>query len=192
MIYFLADTHFNHRLVKSYRINNFEFILLNNIFKKLSDKDILYHLGDFAFNFENRNVLEIWKSIPAYKILIYGNHDLMLRDRTVLEEFFDEIKEFYDSLEYEGYRFLLTHYPAKDKRRKRHRDKEERVRKLFYEGNYHILVHGHIHGAHIGNKCACYEEYRILCMNVNIEYINYEPISIVEVLSKLRGKLPPI
>ncbi len=191
MIYLLSDTHFYHQLVKSYREPNFEQKLLKNIFDRVREGDILYHLGDFARHLEDppgQGLLEMWKIIPAKKVLILGNHDLELEEEEFIfmEDYFDEIIEFYRTIEYEMkgriYRILLTHYPASDPLTKKHRDKERKVRELFFEGKHDLLIHGHVHGAHIGNTCACHKDFRIPCLNVNVEYIDYRPISMEEAI----------
>ena len=194
MIYLLADTHFYHKLVKSYRKPNFEIELLNSIFERVKEGDTLYHLGDFARRLDDPTFLEPWKSIPARKILILGNHDLELdkEEFIFLEDYFDEIIEFHQTIEYEmkgrTYRILLTHYPASDPTRTKHRDKEEKVRHLFFEGEHDLLIHGHVHGAHMGNTCAYHRDYRIPCINVNVEYIDYRPISIEKAIEMATGR----
>ncbi len=188
MIYFLADTHFYHRLVKSYRKKNFELDVIKAIWETVESSDILFHLGDFTWNLDDETFLAPWKLIPAKKILVMGNHDAQINKNDRLKEYFDEIYEFHYSLEYNGYKFLLTHYPASDPYRKKHKDKEEKVREIFRNGGFDFLIHGHIHGAHAGRKCKCFEDYRIPCMNVNIEYIGYRPISIEEVLEAMKNK----
>ncbi len=191
MIYLLSDTHFYHKLVKSYREPNFEQKILRSTLERVKEGDVLYHLGDFSRYLEDlpgHGLLETWKVIPARKILILGNHDVEFDEEEFifLEDYFDEIVEFHRTIEYEvngrAYRVLLTHYPASDPITKRYRDKQEQVRQLFFEGKHDLLIHGHIHGAHIGNTCACYKDFRIPCLNVNVEYIDYRPISIEEAI----------
>ncbi len=197
MIYLLSDTHFYHKLVESYRPPNFGQKTIENIFQRVKEGDTLIHLGDFSRYVEDppgRGLLGMWKAIPSKKILILGNHDLELKEEEFifLEDYFDEIVDFHITLYYEmearAYKILLTHYPASDPTREKHRDKEEKVRRLFFEGKYDLLIHGHIHGAHRGNKCKCYEEHRIPCLNVNVEYIGYRPISVEEAIRMAREK----
>ncbi len=189
MIYLLSDTHFYHKLVASYREPNFEFELLQNIFNIVSKEDTIFHLGDFTWDFEDpKGILATWREIYTRKILVMGNHDKTflkkLQNPGLLENYFDEIIDFYSSLDYKGYRFLLTHYPASDPYRKKYREIEERVRELFFEGNYDLLIHGHIHLANENRRCRCFEDYKIPCFNVNVEYINFKPISIDEIMER--------
>ena len=115
MIYFTADTHFNHELIlKNRRLGSVEDmneLLISRWNEHINPGDRVYHLGDFAFG-----SMTEWKSIRARldgKIhLILGNHDFYHRDPKKIKGYnlFESVekrlvKSFY------GVRFVLTHGP---------------------------------------------------------------------------------
>jgi len=84
MKYFISDTHFSHdRLIKVYdnnvqprpfsSIDAYDKHIIDNINDKVSKKDVLYILGDFAFNHKE---LFFRRKINCNNLwFIYGNHD---------------------------------------------------------------------------------------------------------------------
>ncbi len=80
MIYFIADTHFNHKNIIEYCKRPFKDTLEMNeyIIEKwnsvVKDEDIVYHLGDVGFG-----TIEMLKDLigrlNGKKILLRGNHD---------------------------------------------------------------------------------------------------------------------
>ncbi len=80
MIYLISDTHFNHKNIIGYENRPFDSVeemnqqLIANWNKMISNKDTIYHLGDFASgNYDE--VKTIADQLNGYKILIKGNHD---------------------------------------------------------------------------------------------------------------------
>ena len=77
-IFFTADTHFNQQRTLDFSINRRIFkdlnemnsVLIENWNNEVSDKDIVYHLGDFAK--EPEKVLP-W--LNGNITLIYGNYE---------------------------------------------------------------------------------------------------------------------
>jgi len=182
MLYFISDTHFYHgniiNLNPEVRFKGFEIVILTNLFKVLKPEDTLYHLGDFTWHFNDKNeYLKVWKALPGKKILVMGNHD---KDKETLKEYFDEIYDFYKIIEYRGKRVLLSHYPAKDPITDRYPARQEEIREIYFKERCDILIHGHVHWNKEGLKCAC-EEYGIVCINANVEWNDYKPVSEKEV-----------
>ena len=79
MVYFISDTHFNHKNIIKYCNRPFDSIeqmnetLINNWNDIVSDKDIIYHLGDFALG-SKELILDIVNRLNGSKYLIRGNH----------------------------------------------------------------------------------------------------------------------
>lgn len=80
MIYFIADTHFNHENIIKYRNRPFknsqemnEYIIKkwNSIVK---ENDIVYHLGVVGFG-TTEMLKDIVGRLNGIKILLRGNHD---------------------------------------------------------------------------------------------------------------------
>lgn len=126
MDYFISDTHFGHSNILKFERKSFKDIqehdnfIWNLIFSTVKKDDRLFHLGDFGLTTEEN--LEKWKSIPAYTILIRGNHDNSINK---LKEVFDEVHNepiFYKK------RILLSHEPLP-----------------VTKGT--LNIHGHLHGS---------------------------------------------
>lgn len=97
-IYFSSDFHFNHKNIvrgtsnwsdKS-KCRNFNTLeehdqtLIDNINKTVKENDILYFLGDFAFNGIN-NIWNFRKQLNVRTIhFIMGNHDIHIENNRVL------------------------------------------------------------------------------------------------------------
>ena len=80
MIYFISDTHFNHRNIIKYTDRPFNDItemnntLINNWNSIIKEDDIVYHLGDFALTCDEK-LKELYSYLNGTIILIRGNHD---------------------------------------------------------------------------------------------------------------------
>lgn len=78
--FFTSDTHFGHKNILEYEkdarpFNSVEEMneqLISNWNSTVSPKDIIFHLGDFAFG---RNNVDIAARLNGRKRLILGNHD---------------------------------------------------------------------------------------------------------------------
>lgn len=191
MLYFISDTHFYHEniinLNPKVRFKGFEAVILNNLLEVLKEDDVLYHLGDFTWHFEDKNgFLNMWKSLPGKKVLIMGNHD---RNKSKLKGFFDEVYDFHKILEYKGRKILLSHYPAKDPITTRYPERQELVREIYFKENCDLLIHGHVHWNEHGLVCAC-KDLGVNCVNVNIEWHNYRPLGEEEILESVRCFCP--
>jgi len=77
MIYFTADTHFNHKNIIKYCNRPFETLeemnnkIIDNWNILIQPRDTVYHLGDFGFG----NLENILNRLQGQKILITGSHD---------------------------------------------------------------------------------------------------------------------
>src|SRR3954464_7923724 len=92
-IWFVSDTHFGHaNLVKGCsnwedlsECRNFDSLeehnerLIENINKRVKEKDCLFHLGDWSFG-GSENIYNFRKRLYCRNIhLILGNHDIHLQ-----------------------------------------------------------------------------------------------------------------
>ena len=192
MLYFISDTHFYHenilKLNPDFRFPFFEEVILENLEKTLKPGDILYHLGDFTWHLDDRRgILRRWKALPCRKVLVRGNHDSRFSDRD-LGEFFDEIEEFSLVVEHSGVRLLLSHYPALDLRTGRFPDLQLEVERTFTDEGCDLLIHGHVHRGRDGRACGCCLK-GIPCFNVNVEYSDFRPVSLQDILDRsLKGR----
>lgn len=128
-IFFVSDTHFGHNNIISFCNRPFASVqdmnerMVEGWNKTVRDNDVVYHLGDVAFN--NYDCIERLRG----KIkLVPGNHDLERFKK--IAHLFDEILPELSYLKVDPeHRFVLCHYPIESWRR---------------EYRYHL--HGHSHG----------------------------------------------
>jgi len=189
MIYFTSDTHLYHynilKLNPQARKPGYELRILDNLEALLKEGDTLYHLGDFTWQlYDELKVLDRWKKLPAKKVLIMGNHDHRF-GKEILGEFFDEVHEFSLVLELDGFKILLSHYPALDLKTQRFPEKQERVEKEFFEKGCDLLLHGHVHHNGDGPTCGCALK-GIPCVNVNVEFWEFRPVSLEQLMVGLK------
>ncbi|ADU97119.1 metallophosphoesterase [Thermovibrio ammonificans] len=177
MFYFISDTHFFHRnilkLCPLKRREGFEELILSNLERVLREGDTLFVLGDFLWR-EVEGFKERWRSLPGRKVLICGNHDWPLGEK--LSDYFDEIYDFSLALEIKGKRLLLCHFPSKDLRTYRYCELQARITREFRSTGASLLIHGHVHFNPYGVFCGCHLN-RVKCVNVNVEFTNYLPVS---------------
>lgn len=169
MEYFLADLHFGHANVLKYDGRPFKNIeendktLINNWNSVVTDKDIVYVLGDISWYNANRTI-EIFSNLHGDKVLITGNHDHKLLKSTI-RNLFKEIVG-YKEIRIDGNKIILSHYPI-----------------LFYNGrmrgNYHF--YGHVHNSlendyveqciqHLKKKGESFNMYNVGCMMPQMGY----------------------
>lgn len=147
-LWFTSDTHYAHRnIVKSEsewtdtkNLRNYSSVermndeIVDNINSLVSYKDVLFHLGDFAFQSEDR-VRELRRRIVCENVhLILGNHDGRIYDSEELRGMFSSVDEYVElEVEFPSghvHKFVLMHYPLASW-------------KGMGRGVYHL--HGHVH-----------------------------------------------
>lgn len=81
-VWFTADTHFGHTNILKYCDRPFESVaahdraLIENWNAVVSPRDLVYHLGDFAFK-SARSVFDVRKRLNGQIYLLLGNHDAL-------------------------------------------------------------------------------------------------------------------
>lgn len=156
MIYFIADTHFNHANIIKYCNRPFDNINEMNeyIIKKwnsvVKNVDTVYHLGDVGFG-SLQEVKGLVQRLNGTKILLRGNHDFKIGVNTWKEIGFSQVykkKIILDNL-------LLTHAPSEE-----------------VEENQ-INIFGHIHDKPLDER---FDKKNHICVSCDV--IDYTPISI--------------
>jgi calcineurin-like phosphoesterase family protein len=140
MIYFTADTHFNHSNVINLcgrpfdSIEQMNAVLIENWNSCVTGQDEIYILGDFIFRKNGEKANEIIRKLNGKKYLIRGNHDRFIDSSTFDRSGLEWIRD-YHVLEYNKQRFVLFHYPIYE-----------------WDGYFRDSIHlyGHIH--HGGNS----------------------------------------
>lgn len=167
MIFFTSDTHFNHANIIKYcdrpfkNTDEMNEAIIKNWNEAVTDKDEIYHLGDFGFG---PNLDNMARRLKGKKYLIRGNHDRKNYLKK-LEPYFIWIKDTYqikvqDKDAPQGRQLIwLSHYAHK-------------VWPQSHYGSYHL--YGHSHG---GMK----DDITMLAFDAGVDCFDYRPISYPEV-----------
>lgn len=190
-IYFSSDTHYMHsnicrgttkwrnddgsipiNLTRNFKtIDEMNNTLVDNINSKISENDILFHLGDWSFGgFEY--IEEFRKRIKCKNIhLILGNHDHHIeRNKHNIRSIFTSVHQYLElclvktnvSGSLTHYNFILMHYPiASWNNMKR--------------GVIHL--HGHVHLPY-NQKIAAGK-----AMDVGVDGNNLDPYSLTDIIT---------
>lgn len=171
MIYFISDTHFNHKNIIKYcnrpfaDVKEMNEILINNWNDTVSQDDTIYHLGDFALGNKEQS-LNIIHELNGNKFLILGNHDKW--HPSVYESYgFTVFKNA--PVKLDEYKFILSHYPIPDKQ----------IPKDY------INLHGHIHDKSLYNGFDKFDSSKYSLekhVNLSCDVTGYKPISLDDVL----------
>ena len=177
MRWFTSDTHFNHTNAIEYDkrpykdIVEMEECLIRNWNMCVSKKDIVYHLGDFAFGNPKR-----WKRITdrlqGTINLIRGNHDIQngaTLKRLCVEgvPIFNDVGDIdFTTIGMEN--IVMSHYPYCD----------SRFAKYAPVNIGDWLIHGHTHAK---------EKVNSRQINVSCTAWDYFPVSEVQILKIIKG-----
>lgn len=163
-MWFTSDTHFGHANVIKYSNRPFDDVeemnesLIKTWNDRVSEKDIIYHLGDFSFLGE-KETMNILRRLNGHKHLILGNHD----DSRWDWKYFESVN-YYKEVKHDKKKIILMHYPIESWNG-------------AHRGSWHL--HGHCHG-NLDNGLNT----RI---DVGVDCFRYAPVSFEEI-SKLMEK----
>lgn len=178
MIYFTADTHFNHsNIIKLCgrpfsNVEQMNETLTKNWNSCVKNDDEIYILGDFIFKGDAAKANDIMKKLNGKKYLIKGNHDRFINDSNFNQNNFKWIK-YYHVLNHQGIKLILFHYPI-----------------LEWEGYFRDAIHlyGHVHNS--GNNKERHQKFNLLgkrAINVGVDVHDFYPVSIEKVLQMVNG-----
>jgi calcineurin-like phosphoesterase family protein len=197
MIFFISDLHLGHSNIFKYEPTrqttfgshkNFIKEIIKRWNSVVKKNDIVYNLGDFIVGFNqmkrdlNLSISEkdfaksIMNTLNGRKILILGNHDKK-SIQFYKEIGFDDVKHF-DYIEYNNKIIFLFHYPLCYEYLK----KEPQLKEIRNEINdkVDLIIHGHVHSNVWCQNCS------IPHFNASVENIDFRPISLQEILEKLK------
>lgn len=179
MRWFTADTHFFHQNIIKYDSRPYKDIgemgecIIRNWNMCVSKRDIVYHLGDFAFGNPKR-WLPIIKQLQGTINLIRGNHDLTngaTLKRLVVDGFpmFNDVGDL-DFVRIGEKQIMLSHYP--------YAGLDNRLMEYHPHDDGRWLIHGHTH--------ATTPRIRGRMINVGCMLWNYCPVSEVQILQMIK------
>ncbi len=177
-VYFIGDTHFDHKNIIRYCRRPFSSVTeMNNTIKNnwngtVGDNDMVYFLGDWAFGWRHKPA-KYWKrQLKGNIVSIRGSHDrkaggIQFRD--------------FEELHVNGYDFLLIHNPNPGDKRQTEKQKQKLQ-------NWHgWVIHGHVHNNKMDGYPFINGERKTI--NVGVELIDYNPVSLEYLLSLNLGSI---
>ena len=155
-IFFIADTHFNHKKILEFERGNFRdieemnehIIYCWNSCVKTNDR--IYHVGDFSFHDKS----QIASRLNGRKFLILGNHDYVNKETSHLFEWIGDYKK----IKINEQIIVLCHYPFREWQMKQF-------------GSWNLFGHCH------GNLQIPDNE---LQLDVGVDSIGYNPVEFSE------------
>ena len=178
--FYISDLYFGHWNIIRYDNRPFKSIeemdnaLIENWNKVVSNKDMVYILGDISWHDENKTV-EIFKQLNGIKVLIRGNHD-NIKGGSELAKCFTSTQDYAELYLDKKNKVIMSHYPI-----------------LFWNGQFRNSIHlyGHVHNSHQWNMCESWAEemrqlqdipgqmYNVGCM---MPWMNYTPRTLDEII----------
>jgi len=149
-VFFIADTHFNHKKIIEYENRPFQDIeemnnkMIENWNSVVGRMDKVFMLGDFGF-YDTSRLLD---KLKGFKILVMGNHDRRKSVKHWFESGFTEVSKY--PILYNNW--LLSHEP---------------VGTTIYKN-----IYGHLHSKGWNNEYRfCVSAEKINYTPINIEEI---------------------
>jgi calcineurin-like phosphoesterase family protein len=174
-IFFTSDTHYFHKNIIKYSNRPFKHVdemnetLITNWNSVVSDKDIIYHLGDFGFAPES-SLANVSRRLNGEKHIILGNHDdiqkLKQSGHWRSISYYKELRVPDPDTKTGRQSIVLCHYSF-------------RVWNKSHHGAWNL--YGHSHG-------TLYNDPNMLSMDVGVDPCNYIPISYEQVKALMAKK----
>ncbi len=176
MLYFTSDLHFCHaKCIKDCNrpfssVEEMNEMLIQYWNDTVKPSDDIYVLGDFALHQPMDVIHGLFERLCGHIHLIFGNHD---HEITRHRYYFRDVLESMHALStlriHGDKRLILCHYPL-----------------LYWCGDYEdrfIHLYGHLHNNQHDNFIASHLRN---AYNVGVDMNNYHPVSIDEILEKVR------
>lgn len=129
----------------------------------VSDSDIVIHLGDFSFNSKANQVSDLLVRLKGVKVLVKGNHDQLTVKKYREAGFTDVVRALEIQSIHPDIKIGMAHIPNAE-----------------IAKTYDLYLHGHVHNKPwIGRTKNSF--------NVSVENIDYTPITLPQILEKMRN-----
>lgn len=171
MNYYISDTHFGHGNIIRFthrpfaNVKEMNSVIIRNWNQTVTNNDTVYFLGDFSLT-SPRETQEILYQLNGEIVLIKGNHEKSALKREYCRNRFKSIHDYLE-IEDNNKMVCLFHYPIESWRNKS-------------RGSIHL--HGHIHRKDIEPINNTKNKF-----NVNVEFINYRPTTINELINEYKS-----
>lgn len=198
-IWLTSDWHLQHQLVSKLRgfssPEEHDEVLIKNFQQLVQSDDVVFCLGDVAFNANMKGWqenLKLVQQIPGHKHLIVGNHDRCAPNnsngwkfKAEFQTVFETVSEF-TKLSFEGIGVLLSHYPydTTDSNfgEKTQDSRADKFAKYRLRDEEMPLIHGHTHT----HSFLTYSEKRTPQVNVNLESTEMKPMKLEDIIELIK------
>jgi len=174
--FFTSDHHFNHFNIIRYcerpfaSVEEMNEVFIHNWNRVVTDKDIVWHIGDFAFGGNSKesadSIRSIFYRLKGQKNICWGNHDLKGPAKKVMRTlpwgWYGDLKEIIVDKQ----KIFMCHYAFK-------------VWASSHRGSWNL--HGHSHG-NLFNDPYAHQ------MDVGVDSNNYTPVSFDEIKAHMATK----
>ncbi len=182
MIWITGDQHFRHERIIAYckrpfpTAHTMDYTIIARYGELVSPADHVIHVGDFAFpgsgGLEARSarVRALLDQLPAYMHTITpGNHD---RAQTLHPAGFDDVAFCgHRTLEHDGERILIRHYPPAWEHRR------------AIEEDFDLVLHGHSHGR---NGAVRRLTERLIAIDCGVDAWGFRPVRLPTLVEHAR------
>lgn len=198
----ISDTHFGHDAILKYETCRIESMkvkgfrdhdewLVYNWNETVSENDLVFHLGDFAFKKE-----EVFYRLNGRIIMLIGNHDIYslnkyrsfekrypekfkLIEGVNVESALPELKGLSGLIcEVKNKKIMFSHYPLISEdpfTRGKAKESRDVMAKIFKKEKCDINIHGHIH-----SKDDFTDKRREV--NISLERIGFKPVRLGDLI----------
>lgn len=186
-VFMTSDLHYFHRFICEYTpfsrghfssIEEMNSQLISNWNSVVTDNDLVYMLGDFAFA-GTQKIQTILEQLNRRKlVMIKGNHDAKISNKRWVELGFDEVHEQLQ-ISYKNKDFLLCHFPyllgqeGEDTRYLHKRPEDKGL----------TLLHGHLHSTPAQKKRLTPKGTLMYDVGVDSNYLM--PVSLEQICEEL-------
>ncbi len=168
MVFFTADTHFDHANIIRFCNRPFATVeemneaLIDNWNRKIHRDDTVYIMGDMFFRTTDPE--PILQRLKGKKHLIVGNHDSQWMKKVDMDCYFESVELMKEASDGQ-HGFTLCHYPLLSWNHQRHT----------------WMIHGHIHeDTSMDFWPLIFARENVL--NAGVDVNNYEPVTFAELV----------
>ena len=168
MVFFTADTHFDHANIIRFcnrpfaTVEDMNEALIANWNRKVHANDTVFIMGDMFFRTTNPE--PILQRLKGKKHLIVGNHDSQWMKKVDLERYFESVELMKETSDGQ-HTLTLCHFPMLS----------------WNHQSRSWMIHGHIHeNTGMDFWPLIYARERVL--NAGVDVNNYEPVSFDELV----------
>jgi len=171
-VFFTSDLHLYHKNVITFCNRPWKNEvdmnqgLLQNWNSKVGQDDTIYILGDVFFC-GMTEAINFIQRLNGQKLLVYGNHDKVIRNNVRLQQEFEILPELHQTY-IEGVHVSMSHYPL-----------------LSWNKAHHgaFMLHGHVHSSKTTDG-------RVRRYDVGVDANNYAPVAWEEI-KRVLEKIEP-